>query len=76
MGAATYGQGHLNVVELLMKDTRVNPADQRNEAIILASMKGHLAIVKRLMEDVRVDPSDQDNTPILFGCTQLSCRRC
>jgi len=57
--------GHLNVVNLLLKDPRVNPSDLHNLAIIGASEAGHLNVVDRLLEDPRVNPSDQDNRAII-----------
>jgi ankyrin repeat protein len=50
--------GHSKVVELLLKDKRVDPSDCDNDAIKWASKNGHLEIVKLLSEDKRVNPRD------------------
>lgn len=47
----------LKVVERLLQDPRVDPSDQKNEAIIKASMNCRLNFVKRLLQDARVDPN-------------------
>src|SRR3972149_2705194 len=52
---------HIEVVKLLLQDTRVDPSDQNNAAILLASGSGHIEVVKLLLQDTRVDPSDQNN---------------
>src|SRR5690349_9739066 len=64
--------GHLEIVKLLMSDSRVDPSAENNEglcyhlnlinsAIRLASRYGHLEIVKLLLSDNRVDPSANSN---------------
>eukprot|EP01117_Protostelium_nocturnum_P019131 TRINITY_DN8202_c0_g2_i3.p1 TRINITY_DN8202_c0_g2~~TRINITY_DN8202_c0_g2_i3.p1 ORF type:complete len:433 (-),score=97.27 TRINITY_DN8202_c0_g2_i3:111-1409(-) len=58
-------EGHLEVVERLLEDERVDPSDQQNKAIINASFRGHLEVVERLLKDKRVDPSDQRNKAII-----------
>ena len=49
--------GHLDVVKLLLADSRVDPSDNFNGAIMLASRGGHIDIVRLLLDDSRVDPS-------------------
>jgi len=56
--------GHLEIVERFLDDSRVNPADYHNTAIIGAAKRGYLKVVQRLMQDPRVDPSDRSNTAI------------
>jgi ankyrin repeat protein len=53
--------GHKEVVELLLKDRRVNPSVDNNFAIRRASYYGHKEIVEILLKDNRVDPSDMGN---------------
>src|SRR3990172_3508532 len=50
-------EGHLNVVNRLLEDDRVDPSDNDNYAIRWASLKGYLNVVNKLLEDDRVDPS-------------------
>jgi len=38
--------GHLNIVEALLKDNRVNLSSNNNEAIRLAATNGHFMVVK------------------------------
>ena len=59
------GNGHPDVVRLLLNDSRVDLSAQDNEAIIWAS--GNITcsdLVSLLLEDPRVDPSAQDNLAI------------
>jgi len=46
--------GHLDIIQLLLSDPRVNPADNNNGAIRYASKNGHLDIVQLLLSDPRV----------------------
>ena len=46
--------GHIEIVKLLLNDSRVDPSDKNNEAIRLASEEGHIDIVKLLASDKRV----------------------
>lgn len=48
--------GHLQLVNLLLKDERVDSSDLGNDAIIEASARGYLDIVNRLLLDPRVNP--------------------
>lgn len=54
-------KGYLEIVKLLLEDSRVDPSALDNEAIRYASCGGHTEIVKKLLEDPRVDPSSWDN---------------
>ena len=45
--------GHLEVVRLLLNDSRVNPSANNNEAIQRASKRGHFEIVELLRSDYR-----------------------
>ena len=56
---------NVNKVKLLLRDQRVDPSDNENEAIIEASMYGHWKVVKLLLQDTRVDPSDSQNNAII-----------
>jgi len=47
-------KGYLEVVEILLKDKRVNPP---RFTINLAAQNGHLEIVKLLLKDKRIDPT-------------------
>jgi hypothetical protein len=53
--------GHPRMVELLLRDPRVDPVAQSFgalPALEVASSKGHAAVVKLLLADPRVDPAD------------------
>jgi surface antigen len=56
--------GHLAVVERLLKDERVDSSANDNHAIRSSSEKGYVAVVERLLQDERVDPSAEDNYAI------------
>jgi hypothetical protein len=45
----------LLIVELLLKDERVDPSAWNNAAIQWANERGHSAIVELLLKDKRVD---------------------
>jgi len=53
--------GHVDVVDYLIRHAMFDPSADGNRAIWLAAMKGHLAVVERLLLDPRVDPSADDN---------------
>src|SRR5260221_12176679 len=48
--------GHLEIVKLLLQDSRVDPSANNNYAIRWTSENGHLKIVKLLLKHPRVDP--------------------
>ena len=50
---------YIKIVKILLKDERVDPSDQNNDAIQWASEKGHLEVVKLLLKDKRIDKNDQ-----------------
>ena len=56
--------GHLEVVRVLLKDSRVDPSADNNQAIQFASENGHLEVVRELLKDSRVDPSANNNYAI------------
>ena len=62
--------GNLQALELLLRDGRVDPSDQDNQAVILASETGNLQALQLLLKDDRVDPSDQSNEAIIQACTK------
>ncbi len=61
------GCGQIEVVELLLSDTRVNPSDQNNDVIGDAVENGHTNIVELLLADDRLILSNND-------CEMLICR--
>ena len=48
------GNGHTDVVKLLLSDKRVDPSADNNTAIQLATKYGHRDVVRLLLEDDRV----------------------
>lgn len=55
------------IVDILLKDDRIDPAANYNEALGLASAKGYLDIVQMLLRDERVDPSANNNFAIKWA---------
>ena len=51
-------------MKLLLKDSRVDPAANNNEAIRYANSNGHVEVVKLLLKDSRVDPAARNNAAI------------
>lgn len=47
--------GHAGIVNMLLRDERVDPAEFENSALCVASEKGYLDIVERLLLDERVN---------------------
>jgi len=60
-------KGHLDVIERLLRDPRVDPADDRNSAIRWAARNGHLDVVERLLRYPTVDPTARDNAAIKWA---------
>jgi ankyrin repeat protein len=59
--------GHVDVVDYLLRHAMFDPSGDGNFAIRLAAENGHLAVVERLLQDPRVDPSANDNYAVLFA---------
>jgi ankyrin repeat protein len=59
--------GNYYLVNLLLCDPRVNPADDSNQAIIEAAYHGHDKVVELLLTDLRVDPSAQFNEALILA---------
>jgi hypothetical protein len=53
--------GHVDVVDYLLRHAMFDPSARDNHAIGLAAECGHLAVVERLLQDKRVDPSADNN---------------
>ena len=51
------GNGHVEVVELLLRDERVDPSVRDQQALYWAAVRGHMPVLERLLRDERVDPS-------------------
>ena len=43
--------GHVEIVKLLLKYSRVNPSEDSNYAILMASGNGHIEVEKLLLKD-------------------------
>ena len=56
--------GKIDIIKVLLKDKRVDPAARNNHAIAWAAENGHYDVVKFLMADKRVNPSDDNNYAI------------
>ena len=58
------GGNHLDIVDLLLKDGRVDPREHNQEALTVAIFEGNLGIVDRILQDARIDPTFPYNRPI------------
>ncbi|MDB4769500.1 ankyrin repeat domain-containing protein [bacterium] len=57
--------GNVKFVEYLLKDDRVDPADQDSFCFAVAcSTDAHIDVVKKLLEDGRADPSGSNNAAL------------
>uniref|UniRef100_A0A6C0JVN8 Uncharacterized protein n=1 Tax=viral metagenome TaxID=1070528 RepID=A0A6C0JVN8_9ZZZZ len=59
--------GDIKIVEYLFRF--VDPSNQHNWPIRIASQNGHVEIVRLLLEDPRVDPSEFDNRALQNACS-------
>ncbi|KKK50667.1 hypothetical protein LCGC14_3122730, partial [marine sediment metagenome] len=55
------GNGHVDVVRMLLADGRANPADERNRPFRCCVRRGQAAVLALLLADGRVDPTANDN---------------
>ncbi len=58
--------GHIDIVNLLFQDKRVNPCAQNNSALLYSCFVGSFEVVKKLLQDSRVDPSRVDPSGYLY----------
>jgi hypothetical protein len=59
--------GHVDVVDFLLRHAMFDPSADDNCAIRLAAGSGHIAVVERLLQDKRVDPSADDNEAVQWA---------
>lgn len=55
---------HHKVVQLLLKDARIDPSADSNSAVNMASENGYSEVVKLLLQHPKVDPSAMENKAI------------
>ena len=61
-------KGEIEIVDFLLKDSRVDPSNNGNQNILWAAVdRGHASVVKRLLKDPRVDPTVNDNEILLHA---------
>lgn len=60
---------NVELVRLVLRDPRVNPAHDNNRAIAVASENGHVEVVRLLLGDSRVNPADNKNEVIQYALT-------
>lgn len=69
--------GHIRLVKLLLKDSRVDPSVQNHRALVNACKHGHTEIVRLLINDHRSDKRVKRNLAIETTCgtrhVQLFC---
>lgn len=58
----------LDIVKILLNDTRIDVGSITNLALINASKMGHIEMIKLLMTNSRVDPSANNNTAFHEAC--------
>lgn len=64
---AAAAHGHVAVLDCLLAHPRINPARDRNSAVILAAKNGHAAAVTRLIADPRTDPAARVSEALLWA---------
>ena len=65
--SAACKHGHVDVVEFLLQDARIDPAANVNEAFQSAVWAGQVEVVRLLVRDSRVDPTVWQNMPIYIA---------
>jgi len=60
--------GHCAVVELLLRDERVDPAAHAQYALFEACAHGHVAVVERLLREPRIDPRAHGQNAFVAAC--------
>ena len=70
--ACTYG--NTEIVQLLLKDGRIDPSEFDNQALINASVGGFAEIVEILLKYSQVNPSAQKNKALNEACRQRSIK--
>jgi hypothetical protein len=61
------GNGHVDVVDYLLRNAIFDPSARDNYAIGLAALYGRLAVVERLLQHERVDPSADNNGAVRWA---------
>jgi len=64
--------GHVSVVQRLLRDVRVDPSARRQCAIVWACVFGQCDVVRILLDDARVG---RDTAALAEGMSQASQRR-
>lgn len=59
--------GHLEIVRLLLSDSRVSSSVDDNRAIICASTNDRVEILRLLLQESQFDPSAYDNQAIMYA---------
>ena len=69
-------RGHVNVVKVLLSDSRVDPSNNRNYAIRRASENGHTKVVRLLINNKRFQCTTEELEEIIYlaeggGCNEI-----
>jgi hypothetical protein len=56
--------GRVEVVKLLLQDSRVDPSAGHNYSIKAAAEFGYVKVVRELLKSPKVDPTVENNYPI------------
>jgi ankyrin repeat protein len=62
-------EGHVEILQLLLDDPRVNPNAQYNTPIYIAAYYGRTECVRSLLLDGRADPTIQNNVCLFYALT-------
>jgi hypothetical protein len=66
LGSAALGE--TAVLQLLLRDPRVDPSSRRNAPLLWACANGHADAVALLLADARVSPTEADNAALRSAC--------
>ncbi|CAH6420885.1 Hypothetical protein POVR2_LOCUS285 [uncultured virus] len=62
------GQDNADIIDLLLRDGRIDPTSNRTRVLIDAVSAGKFNIVARLLQDPRVDPNARRGEPLRQAC--------
>ena len=62
----------LNLVELLLEDSRIDPSKPDSSSLIIASENGNIDIVELLLQDPRVDPDAKNGLALKLAVVNMN----
>lgn len=64
--------GHTEIVDLLLRSTRLDPSENSDQALVVACINENIDCVRRLLEDHRVSPNTRNDLCFRRACSTNS----